>query len=65
MCLVNKHKDECFTIENFLNEKVIEENIRNQKDIIGRSDIYKKENIDSSYPDYILNNILTFKDWII
>ena len=51
--------------ENFLDEKVIEENIRNQKDIIGRSDVYKKEKIDSSYPDYILNNISTFKDWTI
>ena len=51
--------------DNFLNEKVIEENVRNQKDIIGRSDVYKKEKIDSSYPDYILNNILIFKDWII
>ena len=51
--------------ENFLDERVIEENIRNQKDIIGRSDIFKKEKIDNSYPDYILNNILTFKDWII
>ena len=51
--------------DNFLNEKVIEENVRNQKDIIGRGDVYKKEKIDSSYPDYILNNILIFKDWII
>ena len=51
--------------ERFLDEKVIQKNISNQKDIIGRSDMYKKEKIDSSYPDYILNNILTFKDWII
>lgn len=51
--------------ENFLDEKVIEKNIRNQKDIIGRNDIYKKKEIDSSYPQYIINNILRFKDWII
>jgi beta-1,4-mannosyl-glycoprotein beta-1,4-N-acetylglucosaminyltransferase len=51
--------------DNFLDEKVIEENVRNQKDIIGRSDKYKKEKIDTSYPDYILNNILILKNWII
>jgi len=51
--------------ENFLNEKIIEENIRNQKDIIGRDDVFKKKDIDSSYPKYILNNIEKFQDWII
>lgn len=49
----------------FLNEKVIERNISNQKDIIGRNDIFKKQVIDNSYPQYILKNIEKFKDWII
>jgi beta-1,4-mannosyl-glycoprotein beta-1,4-N-acetylglucosaminyltransferase len=51
--------------ESFLNEKVIEENIRNQKDIIGRNDVFEKCNIDNSYPSYILKNIKKYKDWII
>jgi beta-1,4-mannosyl-glycoprotein beta-1,4-N-acetylglucosaminyltransferase len=51
--------------ENFLDERIIEENIKNQKDIIGRADVFKKKNIDSSYPKYILNNIKKFQDWII
>jgi beta-1,4-mannosyl-glycoprotein beta-1,4-N-acetylglucosaminyltransferase len=51
--------------ERFLNKKTIEENINNQKDIIGRNDIFKKKVIDSSYPKYILDNISKFQDWII
>ena len=37
----------------------------NQKDIIGRKDVFKKCNIDKSYPSYILKNIKKYKDWII
>jgi beta-1,4-mannosyl-glycoprotein beta-1,4-N-acetylglucosaminyltransferase len=51
--------------EKFLNATLIEENIKNQKDIIGRNDIFVKENINNSYPRYILNNLSKFKDWII
>jgi len=51
--------------ESFLNEKVIEENIRNQKDIIGRADVFEKQIIDGNYPKYILENINKFKNWII
>jgi beta-1,4-mannosyl-glycoprotein beta-1,4-N-acetylglucosaminyltransferase len=51
--------------ESFLNEKVIEENIRNQKDIIGRADVFEKQIIDANYPKYILENINKFKNWII
>ena len=51
--------------ERFLNKKTIEQNIKNQKDIIGRNDIFKKKDIDSSYPKYILNNINKYKDWMI
>jgi hypothetical protein len=49
----------------FLNEKVIEENIRNQKDIIGRTDVFEKQIIDGNYPKYILDNVSKFEDWII
>jgi len=51
--------------ESFLNKKVIEENIRNQKDIIGRADVFEKQIIDGNYPKYILENINKFKNWII
>jgi beta-1,4-mannosyl-glycoprotein beta-1,4-N-acetylglucosaminyltransferase len=49
----------------FLNKIAIEERVKNHKDIIGRDDIFKKEEINKSYPDYILNNIEIFNDWII
>ena len=51
--------------EKFLNKKTIKENIVNQKDIIGRNDIFKKQEINDSYPKYILDNINKFQDWII
>ena len=44
--------------EHFLNEKIIEANIKNQKDIIGRDDIFTKQSIDNSYPKYILDNLV-------
>ena len=49
----------------FLSIPAIEENIKNQKDLIGRKDIFKKEIIDSTYPEYILENIETYRDWIL
>jgi len=51
--------------EKFLNKKTIEENINNQKDIIGRKDVFKKQEINASYPKYILKNVHKFHDWII
>ena len=51
--------------EKFLNTQNIEENIKNQKDIIGRNDVFKKQEIDNSYPKYILDNINIFQNWII
>ena len=51
--------------EKFLNIKNIEENIKNQKDIIGRNDVFKRQDIDNSYPKYILDNINIYQKWII
>jgi beta-1,4-mannosyl-glycoprotein beta-1,4-N-acetylglucosaminyltransferase len=51
--------------ERFLNKKTIEKNIKNQKDIIGRKDIFVKEDINKNYPMYILNNLGKFNDWTI
>jgi len=49
----------------FLTASAIEENIKSQKDLIGRKDEFKKEIIDSTYPQYILKNTERFKDWIL
>ena len=51
--------------DKFLNINFIEENIKNNKDLIGRSDIFRKQIINSSYPKYILDNMKKFKDWIV
>jgi beta-1,4-mannosyl-glycoprotein beta-1,4-N-acetylglucosaminyltransferase len=51
--------------ESFLNKKTIASNIRNQKDIIGRNNVFKKKKIDNSYPAYILENVKKYKNWII
>ena len=51
--------------KNFLDKKIIHANIKNHKDLIGRNDIFKKQKIDNSYPEYILDNVKKFKNWII
>ena len=51
--------------EKYLTSEVIKENIQNKKDLIGRNDVFKKINIDKNYPDYLLNNINKYKDWIV
>jgi hypothetical protein len=51
--------------QRFLNKKTIEKNIKNQKDIIGRIDIFVKEYINKNYPMYIINNLGKFNDWTI
>ena len=49
----------------YLNLEKIIENIKNGKDIIGRSDIYEKIEIDNTFPSYIVENKNLFKDWIV
>jgi beta-1,4-mannosyl-glycoprotein beta-1,4-N-acetylglucosaminyltransferase len=51
--------------EKYLDLKTVERNINAQKDLLGRNEIFKRINIDQSYPDYLLNNLNKFKDWII
>jgi beta-1,4-mannosyl-glycoprotein beta-1,4-N-acetylglucosaminyltransferase len=48
-----------------LNEKNIEEKILQNKDIFGRDKILKKVELDSSFPEYILQNTDKFKKWVI
>tara|TARA_Y100000590_G_scaffold223804_1_gene253174 strand:+ start:187 stop:345 length:159 start_codon:yes stop_codon:yes gene_type:complete len=52
-------------LEKFKNEKLIEQKINNLEDIFNRDIIYKKVEIDNTYPKYLLDNINYYKDWII
>ena len=59
-----------FAHSEFANEKFssiasIEKNIKNKNDLFGRGHKYKKIEIDSTYPKYILNNYEKFKNFII
>ena len=53
-----------FNINN-ISEKIIEEKILKNEDIFGRGITLKKTLIDSSYPNYILENKEKFSKWII
>ncbi len=52
------------TIEN-INQDLIKEKIRKNKDIFGRGFKLKKIKIDETFPDYILDNQNKLKDWIV
>jgi beta-1,4-mannosyl-glycoprotein beta-1,4-N-acetylglucosaminyltransferase len=54
-----------FNTEDNTNEQKINQKIKDNKDIFGRGFKFKKINIDKSFPDYIFNNQIKFKDWII
>ncbi len=51
--------------EKFLNIKEIQNRITEGKDIIGRDEIYKPQQLDESFPKYILENKHLYKDWIV
>ena len=42
----------------------IKERILEGKDIIGRNEIYKIKELDSSFPPYIIDNSEKLKEWI-
>tara|TARA_E500000178_G_scaffold327721_1_gene357052 strand:- start:36 stop:836 length:801 start_codon:yes stop_codon:yes gene_type:complete len=48
-----------------INEKNIEEKILNRVDIFGRKNNLKKVDLDSNYPEYIIDNKEKFLHWII
>ena len=35
-----------------------------KKDIIGRNHNYKKISIDNSFPNYLIDNLSNYKEWI-
>jgi len=54
-----------FNTKNNIDEKKINDKIRDKIDIFDRGFNLKKINIDESFPDYIINNKKLFKDWIV
>ena len=54
-----------FNKENFANQKIIKEKIDMRKDIFDREIIYRKVQIDNSFPKYIIENREKLKNWII
>jgi len=49
----------------FTDEKKIEERIKNRIDIFDRNFKYKRVDLDSTFPKYILENLSKYKNWII
>ncbi len=54
-----------YNLEKFTNVKNIEERIFNKKDLFDRNITYQVIDIDSTFPDYIINNKNKFKNWIL
>jgi beta-1,4-mannosyl-glycoprotein beta-1,4-N-acetylglucosaminyltransferase len=73
--LLYKYKNLCETNDPYhFNEKIdekylqieeIKKRISLGQDIIGRKEVYKPQNLDNSFPKYILDNKNNYKDWII
>ena len=51
--------------EKYLKIDEITKRIENGKDIIGRDDSFKKVDINYKFPNYILQNKIKYKDWIV
>ena len=73
--LIQKQKNLCETNdphvfkekidEKYLNLDEIKKRIEEGKDIIGRNETYNAVNLDEKFPEFILNNIEIYQDWII
>ena len=50
--------------DKYLKLDKIKEMINQEKDILGRNDEFQKIPIDNTYPQYILDNISKFREWI-
>ena len=49
----------------FIDEKKIEQRIKNKQDLFDRNIKYKKIDLNESFPKYILDNKAKFEEWII
>ena len=73
--LLYKYKNLCETndpynfnesiAEKYLNVEHISRKINEGKDLIGREDIYRKINLDKSFPDYLVKKKENYKNWIV
>ena len=53
-----------FNNKQFNNINNIKNKIKNLKDLFNRNYLFKKVNVDNSYPKYILANMKKFQKWI-
>jgi len=53
-----------FNKSEFLNLDDIKKKINNSQDIFDRGNVYKKVEIDNTFPKYIVDNKKKFKEWI-
>ena len=51
--------------EKYLDLNEIKKRINDREDIIGREDNFTKIAIDSSYPEYLIENLEKYKSWVI
>jgi beta-1,4-mannosyl-glycoprotein beta-1,4-N-acetylglucosaminyltransferase len=54
-----------FNDQKFIDIDKIQERVGSLKDIFDREYVYKKIELDNSFPEYILKNTQKFRDWII
>tara|TARA_B100000963_G_scaffold312107_1_gene289376 strand:- start:1006 stop:1815 length:810 start_codon:yes stop_codon:yes gene_type:complete len=50
--------------EKFLSLESINKMVQSGRDLIGRDHNYKKIEIDDSFPNYLINNLENYKEWI-
>ena len=54
-----------FKNKKFTEIKNIQERVENLEDLFDRGHKYKKVDLDNSYPKYILENLNSFKDYML
>ena len=50
--------------EKYLNVNEIENRVKLGLDIIGRDEIYKVRELNEEFPEYLLKNLIRYKDWL-
>ena len=61
---LNSYAHQEFNTKKINQINIIEEKLKKKEDVLGRKYIYKKVKIDTSYPEYILNNKELLNEWI-